>query len=323
MEEDIKLNPPQTLFPLWQLTGLDLKFQRESTVQTANKTTVGGQLTWQDAVKYQTITRDLAEIYIQTPVDNRAAGQYGGMNSYEAIQLMENKKAMMRLWGDQIVYGDVTYATGDPEFDGLHALAQAYPTRLNGVTGGLNIDEGGALSINNMRKIRREMKYGIDFWLVGPEIADRIDAMFEEAGIGSFAGPGRFMKGQDQWGNPQTTFGAVPIIRTDYLESEQAGTGEGSDAKAKYSSGTAEYSMFAIKRGQPALRQPGVGLIFGTDPQNAGSTRTGDMMNLTFFDKLPDRNGTGIRLTSYNGMADGSAMAIGRIHGITDAAITA
>ena len=323
MEEDIKLNPPQTLFPMWQLTGLDLVYYREKVGQTANKTTVGGTLTWQDAVKYEKITRDLAEIYIQTPVDNRAAGQYGGMNNYEAIQLMENKKAMMRLWGDQIIYGDDTFATGDPEFDGLHALAQASPTRLNGVSGGLDIDEGeGALGIFNMRKLRREMKYGIDFWLFPPELADRVDAMFDEAGIASFVGQGRFAKTVDQFGMPQTTFGGVPIIRTDYLEAEQVNTGVGSNARAKYSSGTQMFSIFAIKRGQPALRQPGVGLVFGTDPQRAGSTRTGDMMNLTFFDKLPNRNGTGIRLTAYNGMADGSAMAIGRIRDITDAAVT-
>ena len=202
-EEDIKLNPPQALFPMWQLTGLDLKFQREKTLQTANKTRIGGTLTWQDAIKYETITRDLTEIYIQTPIDNRAAGQYGGLNNYEAIQLMENKKAMMRLLGDQMLYGDTTYATGDPEFDGLHALAQMYPTRLNGVTGGLDIDEGeGALSVYNMRKLRREMKYGIDFWLFPPELGDRLDAMFDEAGIASFVGPGRFMKTQDKFGMP-------------------------------------------------------------------------------------------------------------------------
>ena len=167
------------------------------------------------------------------------------------------------------------------------------------------------------------MKYGISFWLFPPELADRVDAMFEEAGIASFVGPGRFNKTQDQFGNPQTTFGNIPIIRTDYLVAEQAGTGEGSDLKAKFSSGTEEYSIFAILRGQPALRQPGVGYVFGIDPANSASSRTGEMMNLTFFDKLENRNGTGIRLTSYNGMADGSRMAIGRIHGITDAAVTA
>lgn len=323
-EEDVKLNPPQTLLPVWQLTGLDLKWQRELVGQTATKTTIGANLTWTDAVKYETITRDLAEIYIQTPIDNRAAGQYGGMNNYEAISLMENKKAMQRLLADQMVYADATFATGDAEFDGFHALAQASPTRLNGVTGGLDLDGGeGALSIHLMRRLRREMKYGIDFWLFPPELADRIDSMFEEGGIASFVGPGRFNKGQDQWGNPQTTFGAVPIIRTDYLVAEEANTGQGSNLRAKNSSGTEMFSIFAIKRGQPALKQPGVGYVFGTDPAGSESQRTGDMMNLTHFSKLENFNGTGIRLTQYSSMADGSAMAIGRIWDITDAAVVA
>lgn len=323
-EEDIKLNPPQMLLPVWQLTGLDLKWQRESVGQTATKTTTGATLTWQDAVKYDQLTVDLAEIVIQTPIDNRRAGQYGGMVAYEAIQLLENKKAMQRLTADQMVYGDLTFGVGDPEFDGFHAIAQAFPTRLNGVTNGLDIDEGeGPLSIFNMRKLRREMKYGIDFWLFPMELADRIDAMWDEAGVASFVGPGRFTKTMDQWGNPQTMFGGTPIIRTDYLVAEQANTGVGSDARAKNSSGTEQFSIFAIKRGQVALKQPGLGFIFGSDPAASASNQTGDLMNLTFFDKLENRNGTGIRLTQYSALADGSAMAIGRIRDITDAAVTA
>jgi hypothetical protein len=127
----------------------------------------------------------------------------------------------------------------------------------------------------------------------------------------------------DQFGMPHMAFGGVPIIRTDYLVAEQANTGQGSNLRAKHSSGTEQFSIFAIKRGQPALQQPGLGYVFGTDTAGSASQRTGDMMNLTYFDKLEGFNGTGIRLTQYSALAEGSRMALGRIFDITDAAVTA
>lgn len=317
IEEDIRRGGPMQFMPTWQLNGLELQYLRENGQQTAVKGAIGGATIWQDAVTYTKITRDLNIATISTPLDRFVAQTYGGINNYEAIQFIENQKAIVNHINDKIFYGDRTYGAGENEPDGLHALAQAYPTPLNGDTNGLDLDAAGALPISKMRQIARNMKYGIDVWFFPHIIADRVDAYFQEAGIASFAGPGVFNQTIDQFGQQVMGFQGVPIVRTDYLVEETNGTGEGTNIRAKSTSGN-NYTAFAVKFGQPAMRQPGVGMIFGGEGLDAGQ--------ITFtekFEKLEDQIASGLRMTSFYGIADGSAMAIGRIRDITDAAIIA
>lgn len=317
LEEDLLQGGLMGMLPFWQLTGKSLKWLEEKTVQTASPVGVGSQLAWTDAVDYTEREITLKQYYIQTPLNKFIAQTYGNINNYEAIQLVEDKKAVIKKLNNDFIYGDTTYSAGNLELDGIHALSEAKSADFDGNANVLDIDEGEAgLQLSNLRNLEDEMKYGIDFWLFPLPLARRIDAYVQENGI-STAVFGSIGFGLDDLGKRVTSWNGVPIVRSRYLVAEQANTGVGSDARAKNASGTKMYSVFAVKTGNVAAREPGVTMVFGGDSMR----EDGDIMRIDRFDKLEDFDASGLRIVSYAGLADGTSMALGRIHDITDAAV--
>ena len=318
LEEDVLTGGLLGMLPVWQLVGLDLNWLEEKTGQSATSVTVGSQLSWVDAVDYNKRTVALKQVAIQTPLDKFVASTYGNINNYEAIQLMENKKAIMKKVNDLLIYGDTTYSASNLEPDGIHALAEAKAADFDGNADVLDIDmASGALSLANMRSIEDEMKYGIDFWLFPYQIASQMDAYVQEAGLSTNTFS-QIAIGTDDVGKKVTRWNGVPIVRSRFLVAEQENTGRGSDARGKNTSSTKVYSIFAVKLGQVANREPGLTVVFGGDMRE-----NGDIMRIERFDKLEDFDASGLRVVSYFSLADGSSMALGRIHDITDAAIVA
>jgi hypothetical protein len=121
----------------------------------------------------------------------------------------------------------------------------------------------------------------------------------------------------DDVGKRVTFWNGVPIVRTDYLGQETANTGRGSNARAKNTSG-ANFSIFAVKLGNVARREPGLTYVFGGNGFGGG-----EPFRTVRFEDLEDFDAAGLRLVSYGALADGSAMAIARIHDITDASLVA
>jgi hypothetical protein len=316
LEEDILQGGLMGMLPVWQLVGLDLNWLEEKTGQSASPVGIGSQLSWTDAVEYNKRTVSLKQIYLQTPLDKFVASVYGNINNYEAIQLMENKKAMIKKLNDLLIYGDTTYSSSNLEPDGIHALSEAKSANFAGDADSLDIDEGEAgLQLANLRALEDEMKYDFDFWYFPYEIARRLDASVQENGISTFSA-GSINLTMDEVGKRVSHWNGKPIIRSRYLVAEQANTGVGSDARAKNTSGTKMYSVFAVKGGNVANREPGLTLVTGGDMRE-----NGDLMRIERFDKLEDFDASGLRLVSYFALADGSSMAVGRIYDITDAAV--
>ena len=315
VEENIRRGGILTRLPLAQFMGTEMQWNRENAEREGRHLALGGQLTWTDDITYTRKTADLAIIYDQTPLDKFNVTVHGTINNYEAIALRGLRKGLNRRLEDQIIYGDLTYGTN--QFDGLHAWSEdGNPTSD---ADSVNIDEGGALSLANLRTLEDEMKYGIDFWLMPFQIARRLDAFYQEVGsiISNRSAIGSFVYDKNEQGVRVPFWNGVEIVRSDYMVAEQAGTGEGSDAKAKYTSGTREYSIFAVKMGQIMENEGGITFGFGGDTHELG-----ELFKTVFFPNLEDFNASGIRLVSYAGLAAGSSMAVGRIHGVTDAAIT-
>jgi len=319
LEEDILQGGLMGLLPFWQLVGKSLKWLEEKTVQTASPVGVGSQLTWQDAVDYNEREMNLSQYYLQTPLNKFVSSVYGNINNYEAIQLMEDKKAIVKRLNNDFIYGDTTYSAGNLELDGIHALAEAKSADFDGNANVLDIDEAEAgLSLANLRAIEDEMKNGIDFWYFPLQIARRLDAYVQENGLSTFTA-GSIQFGLDDMGKRVTSWDGVPIVRSRYLVAEQANTGVGSDARAKNSSGTKMYSVFAVKRGNVAARENGLTMCFGGNNMR----EDGDIMRIDRFETLEDFDASGLRIMSYAGIADGGSTAVGRIYDITDAAVIA
>jgi len=316
VEENVRRGGILDRFPLAQPTGTSITWNRENAEREGKEVGVGAQLKWSNDITYTQISTELKIIYDQTPLDKFVASVYGTFNNYEATMLRGMKKGMWRRAEDRIIYGDTSFSTGSLQFDGLHAWAYD-----NGVKGSSNmdIDEAGPLSLANLRLLEDEMKLGTDFILMPYTIARRIDAFYQEVGstVSNRSAIGSFLWDTNAIGKRVPFWNGIEIVRSDYMVAEQAGTGEGSDAMAKYTSGTQEYSIFMVKLGQVMEGEGGMTLGFGGDTHQGG-----EIFRTTFFPALEDYDASGLRLTSYIGMLAGSTFSVGRIYGITDAAIT-
>jgi hypothetical protein len=219
--------------------------------------------------------------------------------------------------GNDIIYDDYTYDASLLQMDGLHAQAA-----LNAGEA-WDIDQGeAALSLENMRILSDELKHGFDFWLMPFNLARHIDRAFMEKGLTGLkadtAGTmGLIEFGRNEAGGRMTFFDGKPIIRSDFMVAEQANTGVGSDARAKYTSSVRMYSIFAILRGQSSLAKndPGLKVAFGNTETEGG------FFNLEMFDKLENYIGKAIRMASYTELVPGSKYCIGRIFDITNVAV--
>lgn len=320
IEEDIRVGGLMPMLPVMQQTGTKLQWLRETTVGTSSRAAVGDQLAWSDEFEYTKIEEALVIRYKQTPLDQYVDGVYSSFNSYAAIQLVEDRKAVIIGVEDDLIYGDpVSGPAGSQEPRGLHHLAELYPNGLNRDADEINIDMAEAgLSLNKMRQIERGMKHGIDFWLFPDVILDRLSAYLQEAGLSTNTF-GAIQFTMDDLGKRVTRWNGRPVFQTDYLVAEQANTGNStSSARAKNTSGDKQYSVFAIKMGQVARKEPGLTFAFG-----GHLARPGEPLMFRFFPQLEDFDASGIRNTVYYNLADGSAMAIGRIWDIENVAIVA
>jgi hypothetical protein len=315
IEENIRRGGILDRLPLAQAAGTQIDWNRENAEREAREIAAGSLLTWTNNATYTQKGSKLKILYDQTPLDNFVSSVYGTINNYEAAMLKGLRKGMMRRLEDRIIYGDTTFSTNSLEYDGLHAWA--YDNDTSGGT--RNIDEAGALSLANMRALEDEMKLGVDFILMSYQLARRIDAFYQEAGsvVSARSSVGSFIWDKNEIGKRVPFWNGIEIVRSDYMVAEQAATGEGSDAMAKYTSGTKEYSIFFVKMGQVMLGEGGVTLAFGGDAHEAG-----EIFKTVFFPQLENYDASGLRLVSYAGTLCGSSFGVGRIYGITDVAVT-
>lgn len=324
IEEDIREGGLIGRLPVMQVPGTQVDFNRESDIPTASRASRGSTLMWSDATKYTKISRDLATAYIQTPLDQFVENQYGNFNNYAAIQAIEDRKALLQLVEDDLVYGNDDSSVGDPlQPKGLHQLAALYPQANAGTaasnTNSLNIDEGEAgLSLANLRALEDAMQYGVDFWLFPFEIARRLDAYMQEGGLATNTF-GQLSFSTSDLGQRNLFWNGVPIVRSRYLVAEDANTGvDTTTSRDKVSSGaTNNYSIFAVKMGQVARREPGLALGFGNSGQQ------GEFFKTRFFPDLEDFDASGLRNVAYYNLVDGSTMSIGRIYDILDTGVVA
>jgi len=312
IEEDIKLENLMDRAPVALAQGKSIKWNRENIVLDTEVVDVdiGQQLSWTSNVTYDAQETTLKRKAIQRVLDNFIVDVYGTVNDYEAQALWEIKKGMIRKLGDSLIYDDID--SDALQFDGLHALAYEQ-------TGtDLDIDEGGALSIMNLRLQIDAMKHGVDIIYMPIPIARRIDAFYYEAGTTDLVGTSLtslrslISFGINDVGKRITFFDGIPIVKTDYLVKET----DGSNApRVKNTSGTT-YSIFMIKFGDIFAGNPGLCVGLG-DPE-----MTGKLFKVELFDKLEDYDAHGIRLVTYPAPLLGSKLCLGRIFDITDAAIT-
>lgn len=331
-EEDIKRNNPLDRIAVAQAaqTGNKIEWLREAvTLEDAVvEADPGDQLVWSEDVEYTEVESNLRICYMQRKLDHYVEGIYGTYNNYQVQVLLEMEKGIKRKIGDRLIYADTTYGGTPTQFDGFHALAAERGTPSTSSTWSTyskkNMDmETGALSLLYLRTMLDDMRYGVDEILLPSCLGIRIDALYEERGLTyAVSSNGRnqlslLTRGMNELGKPVMYFNGVPFNRTDYLLAEQEGTGTGatSNARAKYTSGTATYSLFCIKYGDVLAKQPGLCYGYGLNENK------GDFYKLRVWSDLEDYDAGGMRMVNYGAVLQGSTQTLGRIADITDAAI--
>lgn len=322
VETDIKRNNPLDRIPVAQAanSGTSIKWVREKTLTEDSVTDVdiGQLLVWSEDVEYDEVETELKRQYIQRKLDHFVRDIYGNFTNYRAQVLLEMEKGLKRKIGDKIFYNDLTYG-GAKQFDGLHALASE-----NAVTTALNIDQAGALSLENLREMTDAMLAGCDeIWVPYP-ILRRMEAAYEETGFvalasGTAGSLSLFTRGLSDIGKRLLFWNGIPLVPTDYLVAEEDGTGQthdGGTARAKYTT-TKKYSIFGVKFGNVMERDPGICLAYG------GTEGQGDFYKLIAFPELESYDAEGMRIVSYNGVLLGAKFCLGRIFDVEDAAVVA
>ncbi len=335
-EEDIKRNNPIERLTVGQAahSGLKIEWLRELPSAVASieaavaDIAIGTQLSWTEDVDYEEKETTLRTCYIQRKLDHYIQGIYGTYNNYEARRLLESEKALKRKIGARVIYGDNTY-TSALQMDGVHALAAEhgapwYSTSPTNDAKNINNPVGVGLSLFNLRVLVDAMLYGVDELWAPFEIVRRIDAAYQEKGFASLAhgtaGNLSFITmGYNDIGKRVLFWDGIPIIRTDYLVREEAGTGTGSTSNARALDATSSgvFSIFAIKHGNVLNQEPGLTYAYG------GTEGLGDLYKLVRFPELEDYDAGGIRLVNYGALLLGSSLCLGRIYDINDAAVTA
>jgi len=310
------------LLPVKQIHGEDLDYNREKTFTASAAASffdIREQIPWTSDVDYDQVTVPLKRIARQDPIDNFVRSTYSDPNDYAALMVQQLAKRLTRFLEHKIIYGDVTY-NGSKEFDGIHALAEE-------LTGDNDIDGGeAALSLGSIRKLLDACKVdtdasgggrqGVELW-VPRELHRRLSAGMQESGIvrsGVTVQMSQIMISSNEFGQRITHFDGIPIIPTDFLVAEQANTGAGSNARAVYSSGTKQYSILCVRRGQ--TEDGGLSLLMGGE-----SAEPGAVFMHHHFDVLEDYDSGGDRLVSYIALALGAQHSLGRIYDITDAEV--
>jgi hypothetical protein len=310
-----KRNPLWLQFPVRQIAGSTVKWNRSNARGTASRMSIGDQLTWTDDITYTQVELSLAQFYKQSPLNKFVSGTYKSWNDYEVQHTLELRRSVAEFINDSLVYDNSDYTSN--HMQGLHHWA-VDNTGTNG-----DIDEGeGALSLLNVRTVLDYMKHGTDFMVMSFELARYIDQFYQEGGSQfgdtNVARPtmGRIIWSPDQQGMPTPSWAGVPLIRSDYLVSEQANTGAGSDARAKNSSGDAQYSILFVKRGaaQREMVDPGAIIHFGS--KQDVDAQDGEFFFYERFNKLEDYDAAGVRWTSYMNLGVGSPLSICRIYDI-------
>lgn len=323
VDEDVKRGNPVDILAFAQAnhSGENIQWLREAVTAEADVADIGigGATVWSESITYDLQQAILRICYIQRKLDKYVPAIHQTINNYEEMMLEEIMRAITKRLGAKIIYDDYTYDGTGLSMDGLHAWAAVNYGEVWDIDG----DET-ALALEDIRILSDEMKHGVDLWLMPFNIARQIDRVYREQGIASLKADTAGALGLigyevNSAGGRTTLFDGKPIIRSDFMKAEEGDTGRGTtsgDARAPWTDGIAQYSIFGLKLGMGNLgsQDPGVKVAFGKTETEGG------FFNLEDFPQLENYIGKGLRVAAYTELIVGSKYGIGRIIDIPNSA---
>ncbi len=318
VDENVKRGNPVDILPFAQAnhTGDSIQWLRETTTAEDDVVDlgIGGATVFTESSAFDVQSVTLKIAYIMRKLDKFNPAIHQTVNDYEEMMLNGMMRDLTKKLGDKLIYDNTV--TNALQMTGLHQLAQVNEDNSE------DFDIDGtqqALSLESMRIVSDEMRNGYDFWFMSFILARRIDRAYQEAGIvrlasGTAGALGLISYDADAQGRKVMLFDNHPIIRSDFMVAEDANSVT-PNPRGKFTSGTRQYSIFAIKLGEAALSEedPGLKVAFGKTEGD------GEFFNLDTFDKLEGFIAQALRLYSYTETILGSKFSLGRIFDVTDA----
>lgn len=282
--------------PVTRLSGESLIYNREAELPSGQWVSIGDVLTSEASVTYSQVTVTLKRLIAQGDVDHFIAKTYDNPNDPRAQAIGEARKGFQRTLEDALIYGN---ATSNPEeINGLHALTDATMQINQGTT-----STGAALSLNNLDTLIDSIRPGPPDILFGSRAWYR--RMSQLGRMSGTTFPIMFI--QEDPNNVAswiTTYRGIPLIRSDYALQTETISGSAYSA----ATGGATSSVFAISFGP--IGEGKLTMLLGNE-----------IMELVEFENLENKDAMRYRLIAYPAMALGAVKSLGRIDGITDAAV--
>ena len=294
--------------PVTGIDSLSLKWNREKTLPVADFYDTGDVIPWTSDVEYADQTEfTIKQIIRQDPIDEKTSKNYRNVNDYKAILTSQLSKGCLRTMENYFIYGDIV--ANPKAFDGFHRLISATQAVDAAETAG---------SLIALKRVIRMCKPRPDFLLMSPVIWDRL-SWAQQFGIADSNNSRQQVAGfawdKDDFGASILKYDGVPLWPSDYMVAENANSGViGTGTRSKHNTGTAQYSILAIRLGQ--IEDGGTSMLVGAE--------TGGPQFFDYYEwpKLENYAAGGIRLTAYSALANGSTKSISGYYDLTDAAFT-
>jgi HK97 family phage major capsid protein len=277
-----------TRVPFKDITGNSLTYNVETTMPGAAFYDVGD--TWAESTGTHTQRTALLKILGgDADVDEFERETLSDQNDLEALTIEEKSKAVAYTFDDTFIYGDVS--VNSKTFDGLHRLVASSMQFHQGAGA-----TGAAMSLALLDQAIDAVKPGRpDAIIMNKTVRRRMKQFYRGTGAVAFEQE----IGDD--GKPIETYGGIPVLVNDFITQTETIASGAYTAKT----GGATSSVFVVKFGHKEV----CGLQHGgINKRRIGILETKDAVRW--------------RIKWYCGLASFSDLALARIDGVTDAAVT-
>jgi hypothetical protein len=304
-EDVVKENPVLSMFPTESIAGKSLIYNRESTTgslsawKTATYTQIGGALPESTPTTAQ-VTTTLAQLVDSTRIarfgiEVKGNEQAGGLEGFTHDMKL---KALFETFQDSLWYGD--NSSNSNEFSGLHKLID------NTLDTDLDTSEGAsALNISNLLLVADAVR-SPSVYVSNRRIRARMaQAQYLATNVASNLNV--------RFGENLESFGAVPWLISDYLTMTET------DADPAVETGSSNASVFAMKLDNFTVIEGG-NTLYAQGPTIIQSSQGPHIVGPF---AVPGESNVEFQYYWFVALIVPARRTIGRLRGITDAAVAA
>jgi len=303
-EDVVNQNPILALLPVEDVAGTQVTWNRESTSgtltgQTATFSQIGGAV-GESTPSTTQVTATLAQLTDAAKIPVFAIEAKGDINDVETFTHDLKMKALFDTFGTAMWYGD--NSSNSNEFDGLHSWVD------NTLDTNLDISEGtAALNISNLDQMMSAVR-NVTHLVSNRNIHNR---MSQAQYLGGTVGSATAQNLNVRFGERLRLYGNSAWVVTDYITQTET------DADPPVETGAAHTSVIALNLGGYSVM--GSNNVLYAQGPTIIQTANGPYMTEPF--RVPGESNIEVHYYWFVGLITPSRRTIGRVRGVTNAAV--